>query len=92
MFLESNDSTGWDVGLTRRTELVSASRDETVFSVKVAQDMCNALGSMHGGTEIQSRMWTRALDMLTSYLQAPWRPRSICSRYVGTPHASLAEG
>lgn len=40
----------FDQIIVDQSRIVSASKEESVFALKVNQKLCNALGTMHGGT------------------------------------------
>lgn len=51
-FFRAVGDAGYDHSIIKTTECVSANKKETVFALTVTIDLCNSLGSMHGGQQI----------------------------------------
>lgn len=48
-FLEAVGTAGYDLQIIQCSRCISANKEETVFELTLPLELCNSLGSMHGG-------------------------------------------
>lgn len=54
-FFRAVGTSGYDHSIMKSTEVLSASKEETIFSLTVTLELCNSLGNIHGGKETSLR-------------------------------------